>query len=232
MRLVCTIIMVFAQNELNSLGWRGHCNQKKVSRGGLKEALIQSSWFFGLKGIMLLVVHYTNYVPRTKKKENVEQCLKFSKSVSFCIFATLKTEFFHVLVKVSCWKRQNIGKWRKWDFLSDFQTLCIEPYLETSRRHQTYLFSNKHRRQKNTYSSSNTHLHNRRNTFWNTAENYKAKSAEKTASKNRRIRPSFVTQCRILPEILPLLKLCERSELVNISQLFHTFSQTKLLTEE
>ena len=31
------------------------------------------------------------------------------------------------------------------------------------------------------------------------------------------------------PEILPLLKLCERSELVNISQLFHPFSPTRLL---
>ena len=40
------------------------------------------------------------------------------------------------------------------------------------------------------------------------------------------------TQCRILPEILPLLKLCERSELVNISQLFHSFSQTRLLIGE
>ena len=39
-------------------------------------------------------------------------------------------------------------------------------------------------------------------------------------------------QCRILPEILPLFKLCERSELVNISQLFYSFSQTKLPTVE
>ena len=31
------------------------------------------------------------------------------------------------------------------------------------------------------------------------------------------------------PEILPLLKLCERNELVNISQLFHSFSQIRLL---
>ena len=38
---------------------------------------------------MLLVVHYTNYVPRTKKKENVEQCLKFSQKyliLHFCYF--------------------------------------------------------------------------------------------------------------------------------------------------
>ena len=40
------------------------------------------------------------------------------------------------------------------------------------------------------------------------------------------------TQCRILPEILPLFKLCERSELVNISQLFYSFSQTRLPTVE
>ena len=39
-------------------------------------------------------------------------------------------------------------------------------------------------------------------------------------------------QCRILPEILSLLKLYERSELVNISQLFHSFPQTRLLTVE
>ena len=37
------------------------------------------------------------------------------------------------------------------------------------------------------------------------------------------------TQCRILPQILPLLKLCERSELVNISPLFRSFSQTRTL---
>ena len=37
------------------------------------------------------------------------------------------------------------------------------------------------------------------------------------------------TQCRILSEILPLLRLCERSELVDIAQLFHSFSQTRLL---
>ena len=64
---------------------------------------------------MLLVVHYTNYVPRTKKKENVEQCLKFSKNISFCSFATLKTEVNHILIKVSCCMgqilaKQNIGK--------------------------------------------------------------------------------------------------------------------------
>ena len=42
------------------------------------------------------------------------------------------------------------------------------------------------------------------------------------------------TQCRILLEKLPLLELCERerSELVNISQFFHSFSQTRLLTGE
>ena len=34
------------------------------------------------------------------------------------------------------------------------------------------------------------------------------------------------------PEILPLLKLCERSELVNISQLFHAVSQIRLLAGE
>ena len=33
-------------------------------------------------------------------------------------------------------------------------------------------------------------------------------------------------------EILPLLNLCERSELVNISQQFLSFSQTRLLVEE
>ena len=32
------------------------------------------------------------------------------------------------------------------------------------------------------------------------------------------------------PEILPLFNLCERSELMNISQLFHSFFQTRLLT--
>ena len=37
------------------------------------------------------------------------------------------------------------------------------------------------------------------------------------------------THCQILVEILSLLKLCERSELVNISQLFHLFSSTRLL---
>ena len=62
-----------------------------------------------------------------------------------------------------------------------------EPYLETSRRHQTYLFSNKHRRswrQKNTYSSDTQKYTRRRNTFWNTAERTTKKSAETTASKN------------------------------------------------
>ena len=44
--------------------------------------------------------------------------------------------------------------------------------------------------------------------------------------------PFHLPHCRILPEILPLLKLCERSELVNISQLFHSFSQTRLLIVE
>ena len=37
------------------------------------------------------------------------------------------------------------------------------------------------------------------------------------------------TQCRILLEKLPLLKLCERSELFNIIWLFHSFSPTRLL---
>ena len=37
------------------------------------------------------------------------------------------------------------------------------------------------------------------------------------------------THCQILPEILQLLKLCERSELVDNSQLFHSISQTRLL---
>ena len=50
------------------------------------------------------------------------------------------------------------GKDLKWDFFEWFSNTMHgnEPYLETSRRHQTYLFSNKHRRswrQKNTYSS-------------------------------------------------------------------------------
>ena len=44
--------------------------------------------------------------------------------------------------------------------------------------------------------------------------------------------PFHLPHCRILPEILPLLKFCERSELVNISQLFHSFSQTRLLIVE
>ena len=42
-------------------------------------------------------------------------------------------------------------------------------------------------------------------------------------------------QCRILPEILTLFWLCERSELVNISQLFYSFSsfsQNRLLLVE
>ena len=40
------------------------------------------------------------------------------------------------------------------------------------------------------------------------------------------------TQCRILLKKLPLLELCERSELLNISQLLHSFSQTRLLAVE
>ena len=43
---------------------------------------------------------------------------------------------------------------------------------------------------------------------------------------------STYAQCQILPEIVPLLKMCERSELVNISQLFHSFSQTRLQVVE
>ena len=42
----------------------------------------------------------------------------------------------------------------------------------------------------------------------------------------------YVTQCRILPEILPLLKLYERSEFVNIFHLFDAFSQPRLLLVE
>ena len=40
------------------------------------------------------------------------------------------------------------------------------------------------------------------------------------------------TQCRILLEKLPLLKLCERSELFNIIWLFHSFSPTRLLVQQ
>ena len=40
------------------------------------------------------------------------------------------------------------------------------------------------------------------------------------------------THCQILAEILPLLKLRERSEHVNISQLFRSFSQTRVLAVE
>ena len=53
--------------------------------------------------------------------------------------------------------------------------------------------------------------------------------------KCKSIRTELMTkiaQWWILPEILPLLKLCERSELVNISQLFLSFSQTRLLAVE
>ena len=90
MRLVCTIIMVFAQNELNSLGWRGHCNDSKkeesLSWGATKRSSNTIIMIFWPLAFMLLVVHYTNYVPEKEKKENgitvfenFQKCLIFNE---------------------------------------------------------------------------------------------------------------------------------------------------------
>ena len=42
---------------------------------------------------------------------------------------------------------------------------------------------------------------------------------------------NICAQCRIAMQFV-IFKLCERSELVNISQLFHSFSQTRLLVQQ
>ena len=145
-----------------SLNWRG---TKRSSN-----TIIMIFWPLAF---MLLVVHYTNYVPekeRIKGKwstvfENFQKCLiflqtllppkiKFLELFKYLILGEL---VFNCLackdVKLSHFMQRF-----EWDFFEWFSNTMHgnEPYLETSRRHQTYLFSNKHRRswrQKNTYSS-------------------------------------------------------------------------------